>query len=44
MDIIVYIFEVKGSDRIVILVIRGQLLARRSHKGHLRLFSLTFQT
>ena len=34
-----YALEVKESDRIVSLVIRGLLLFQRSPKGHLRYFS-----
>ena len=31
-----YVIGVKESDGKIILVIRGQLLAQRSHKGNLR--------
>ena len=37
-----YVFGVKESDEIVILVIRGQLLPQRSPKGHLRSFLAKF--
>ena len=37
-----YVFGVKESDEILILVIWGQLLPQRSPKGHLRSFSAKF--
>ena len=37
-----YVFGVKESDEIGILVIRGQLLSQRSPKGHLRSFPPKF--
>ena len=37
-----YVFEVKESDERVILVTRGQLLPKRSPKGHLRSFEVKF--
>ena len=33
-----YVLEVKESDELVCLVIRGQLLPQSSSKGHLRSF------
>ena len=41
-DTILYVFGVKESDGIVILVIRGQLLTQRSPKCHLRSFLTRF--
>ena len=37
-----YVFEVKESDEIVSLVIRGQHLLEMLPKGHLRSFSAKF--
>ena len=38
MTPVLYVFEVKESDEIVCLVIRGQLFFQSSPKGHLRSF------
>ena len=37
-----WVFEINGSDRRVILVIRGQVLAQTSLKGHLSSYSAKF--
>ena len=42
MTPLLYVFRVKDLDAIVVLVIRGQLLPQRSHKGHLRSFPAIF--